>query len=222
MSPEPSMHRAASDGDLARAATDPDGRPLTPRVQTPLKQLLFRRLIPSKTHWKSDDEAAECFNLNCRKPFTMFDRRHHCRRCGNIFCSSCCKDQLRLSQDAQPIDDGVPCRVCHFCFNEHLNRPAETTDSIVTAPPLDQLFVRRPSVDLMATTGKDGSNTSMAGSEGSTPSSVGSDYARDDNTVTFFAERRRTAQFRDQRHNGGRRPSLVAAMLDDNHSWSTF
>jgi len=38
-------------------------------------------------HWQRDREAPRC--NGCRKIFGMFLRRHHCRRCGKIFCDGC-------------------------------------------------------------------------------------------------------------------------------------
>jgi len=39
--------------------------------------------------WMPDREATRCMSPSCGKPFTMTRRRHHCRRCGHIFCSRC-------------------------------------------------------------------------------------------------------------------------------------
>eukprot|EP00658_Telonema_sp_P-2_P065186 TRINITY_DN54498_c0_g1_i2.p1 TRINITY_DN54498_c0_g1~~TRINITY_DN54498_c0_g1_i2.p1 ORF type:complete len:343 (-),score=47.42 TRINITY_DN54498_c0_g1_i2:187-1170(-) len=37
--------------------------------------------------WKPDQEHQEC--AGCHRGFTLFRRRHHCRRCGWLFCSKC-------------------------------------------------------------------------------------------------------------------------------------
>lgn len=42
-----------------------------------------------KEFWMKDENAKTCFR--CSKPFTTFRRRHHCRVCGQIFCSACAK-----------------------------------------------------------------------------------------------------------------------------------
>lgn len=42
--------------------------------------------IPQK-YWMNDSFVSDC--LNCFKPFTAFRRKHHCRFCGQIFCSEC-------------------------------------------------------------------------------------------------------------------------------------
>ncbi len=44
--------------------------------------------------WTSDDKRQYC--TSCHKPFdNFFNRRHHCRLCGDIFCNSC-SDQRAL------------------------------------------------------------------------------------------------------------------------------
>ena len=43
--------------------------------------------------WTPDERVTSC--ARCAQPFTLFRRRHHCRVCGNCFCSACCKRRLR-------------------------------------------------------------------------------------------------------------------------------
>ena len=38
--------------------------------------------------WRPDSDVSQC--MICEAEFTMMKRRHHCRNCGQIFCSSCC------------------------------------------------------------------------------------------------------------------------------------
>jgi hypothetical protein len=37
--------------------------------------------------WIADDTTTTC--QYCKQAFSFFNRRHHCRRCGGIFCGSC-------------------------------------------------------------------------------------------------------------------------------------
>jgi hypothetical protein len=39
--------------------------------------------------WVPDADAPRCMAADCGKPFTIRRRRHHCRRCGHVFCGKC-------------------------------------------------------------------------------------------------------------------------------------
>ena len=41
------------------------------------------------TPWVPDRDATRCMSPACGAPFTIARRRHHCRRCGKVFCSRC-------------------------------------------------------------------------------------------------------------------------------------
>nr|CAH7765824.1 unnamed protein product [Callosobruchus chinensis] len=45
-----------------------------------------------KQYWMPDSVSKECYE--CSEKFTTFRRRHHCRVCGQIFCSQCCNQQI--------------------------------------------------------------------------------------------------------------------------------
>lgn len=51
----------------------------------------FEKLkVWDKSTWIKDKDVKKCFNKNCRKKFFFpFRRKHHCRMCGQIFCSKC-------------------------------------------------------------------------------------------------------------------------------------
>eukprot|EP00756_Hemistasia_phaeocysticola_P005850 Hpha_TRINITY_DN13529_c0_g1::TRINITY_DN13529_c0_g1_i1::g.111549::m.111549 len=57
--------------------------------------------------WKRDTEVSNC--EECDAAFTFFNRRHHCRKCGGIFCNKCTSDRRVI-----PGLDG-PQRVCGDC-----------------------------------------------------------------------------------------------------------
>ncbi|EDW02504.1 putative 1-phosphatidylinositol 3-phosphate 5-kinase [Drosophila grimshawi] len=42
--------------------------------------------------WMPDSKAKECYD--CAQKFSTFRRKHHCRLCGQIFCSKCCNQVL--------------------------------------------------------------------------------------------------------------------------------
>lgn len=57
----------------------------------------------------SDSTAARCFR--CSTDFTLTQRRHHCRRCGFVFCVACSDAFLRLPNYGYT----EPVRVCLDC-----------------------------------------------------------------------------------------------------------
>lgn len=57
---------------------------------------------PSK-RWVQDDEVAQCPLCTNRFEGNFLDitlsGRTHCRYCGGVFCTSCCKDELYMPED---------------------------------------------------------------------------------------------------------------------------
>ena len=45
-----------------------------------------------KLYWMPDDNCRECYE--CSAKFHPLRRRHHCRICGQIFCSQCCNREV--------------------------------------------------------------------------------------------------------------------------------
>ena len=72
-----------------------EGRTLV-NVLTRVSDLLAQRGMYSerefKNYWMPDSVSKECYE--CSYKFTALRRRHHCRICGQIFCSRCCQQQV--------------------------------------------------------------------------------------------------------------------------------
>ncbi|XP_004412734.1 PREDICTED: RUN and FYVE domain-containing protein 1 isoform X2 [Odobenus rosmarus divergens] len=64
--------------------------------------------------WLKDDEATHC--KQCEKEFSISRRKHHCRHCGHIFCSTCSSNELALPSYPRPV------RVCDSCHTLLLQR----------------------------------------------------------------------------------------------------
>ncbi|XP_062584452.1 1-phosphatidylinositol 3-phosphate 5-kinase-like isoform X2 [Saccostrea cucullata] len=62
-----------------------------------------------KQYWMPDSSSRECYD--CGDRFTTFRRRHHCRVCGQIFCSRCCNQEL----PGRIIGYKGGIRVCTYC-----------------------------------------------------------------------------------------------------------
>lgn len=64
-----------------------------------------------------DHSCRVCYD--CDTQFTIFNRRHHCRRCGRIFCGRCTANSVPVSSGPDKSDDeGDRIRVCNFCFKQ--------------------------------------------------------------------------------------------------------
>uniref|UniRef100_A0AAR2KTZ4 1-phosphatidylinositol 3-phosphate 5-kinase n=1 Tax=Pygocentrus nattereri TaxID=42514 RepID=A0AAR2KTZ4_PYGNA len=101
-------HRKHSDL-IRRTSTASEGRrksetPLSshdPRTAVQLRTALKRlkEIMEGKSqdsdlkqYWMPDSQCKECYD--CNEKFTTFRRRHHCRLCGQIFCSRCCNQEI--------------------------------------------------------------------------------------------------------------------------------
>jgi hypothetical protein len=68
------------------------------------------------THWVSDDERVLC--SVCSLAFSFFNRRHHCRACGEVVCASCSPDKALVAHSVEGIGGGlfgIQCRICKKC-----------------------------------------------------------------------------------------------------------
>lgn len=63
----------------------------------------------AEPQWVLDSEVSAC--TKCESKFTFLNRRHHCRRCGNIFCKNCTPFKVHLHRMAF-VD---PVRLCKPC-----------------------------------------------------------------------------------------------------------
>ncbi|KAL7275254.1 Zn finger protein [Rhizina undulata] len=86
---------------------------------------------PDRGHWKPDAEAPVCDAPMCVRNFSLVTRRHHCRRCGNVFCAQHTPHYLPLNQNAKFHPQGLPSRACDSCYNDyHRMLTAKRTDSL--------------------------------------------------------------------------------------------
>ncbi|CAF1245680.1 unnamed protein product [Adineta ricciae] len=67
-----------------------------------------KRLGSIAPDWVSDDLAPAC--MKCANKFSITRRRHHCRACGKVFCSTCCWQKVKLIHDDSKED-----RACNDC-----------------------------------------------------------------------------------------------------------
>ena len=68
----------------------------------------------AQNFWIDDKKCKNCYE--CDQPFTLWIRRHHCRKCGKVFCSKCASNSI-------PSKEGDQVRVCNYCYQLYLERP---------------------------------------------------------------------------------------------------
>ena len=84
-----------------------------PPVQQPPSNAGQRTSVTPKAQpprWVADESSDHC--AECKSPFTFFHRRHHCRNCGQLFCSDCSKHSIPLPHISIYTAERV-CNACH-------------------------------------------------------------------------------------------------------------
>ncbi|KAF2873950.1 hypothetical protein BDV95DRAFT_604171 [Massariosphaeria phaeospora] len=72
----------------------------------------------TRNHWQPDHSTSVCTASACQTPFGLFNRRHHCRKCGGIFCGQHSQQQVRLNEHALFHPDGELQRSCDRCHSQ--------------------------------------------------------------------------------------------------------
>ncbi|KAJ2350584.1 hypothetical protein GGH91_000042 [Coemansia sp. RSA 2671] len=123
----------------------------------PQAALFMRQCLPESA-WEPDEATAVC--RQCSRRFSLFLRRHHCRRCGLVFCDSCSSKRVLLGSPVSTAqsgyyappsaesDDNTPLfqiyaatlrgmywrfrehRACHLCADAVGSLPAAHTGSL--------------------------------------------------------------------------------------------
>ena len=63
-----------------------------------------------KTTWQPDAAAKAC--TGCLSSFGLLRRRHHCRRCGQVYCQSCSAFEASLPCHGYPLEKVRVCTPC--------------------------------------------------------------------------------------------------------------
>lgn len=77
----------------------------------------------TKAHWVPDALRTSC--QHCHKLFSFWERKHHCRHCGEIFCQRHLRHWLYLDKEANFIvggggdGQGILCKICDNCLGEY-------------------------------------------------------------------------------------------------------
>uniref|UniRef100_A0A8C3SBW4 Zinc finger FYVE domain-containing protein 26 n=1 Tax=Chelydra serpentina TaxID=8475 RepID=A0A8C3SBW4_CHESE len=100
----------------------------TPRERSLPRNLFPQEFVPPevpppKQQWIPDETEITCMVCKTER-FTMFNRRHHCRRCGRLVCSSCSTKKMVVEACREN-----PARVCDQCYsyyNKHCPPAVQT------------------------------------------------------------------------------------------------
>ncbi|XP_069852002.1 zinc finger FYVE domain-containing protein 26-like isoform X1 [Dipodomys merriami] len=89
----------------------------------PLLEFVPPSAPPARSQWVPDETENIC--MVCRREhFTMFNRRHHCRRCGRLVCGSCSTKKMVVEGCRES-----PTRVCDQCYSYYNKDTSEESPS---------------------------------------------------------------------------------------------
>uniref|UniRef100_A0AAR2J1K8 Zinc finger FYVE domain-containing protein 26 n=1 Tax=Pygocentrus nattereri TaxID=42514 RepID=A0AAR2J1K8_PYGNA len=89
---------------------------------------------PERKDWIPDHKKHICMVCQ-RERFTMFNRRHHCRRCGRLVCQACSSRKMVVEGHEEPV------RVCDQCYNFFHQDPLSSDgvlDGVLSLPEIPQ------------------------------------------------------------------------------------
>lgn len=108
----------------------------------------------SKDFWMKDESAISCYG--CNRVFTTLRRKHHCRVCGQIFCSAC-TTLVDGSKCEAPQRSVRCCRACEAAIQTPSSSEDEMDTSMMTQVHFDDT---NPNLSFHATGGYDSSDDS--------------------------------------------------------------
>ena len=76
----------------------------------PQKEKLEEKRDSDKKFWVPDEHVQYCYNCGS-KFFSLINRKHHCRVCGNIFCKSCIESFCEITI----FEEKKELKVCSYC-----------------------------------------------------------------------------------------------------------
>ncbi|KAK8794699.1 hypothetical protein WA158_001680 [Blastocystis sp. Blastoise] len=76
-------------------------------VLSEISRLTYLTINIQQVSW--DEKSVQCYL--CHKPFSFISRKHHCRYCGNAFCSQCIPRKIAQSNSVH----SEPVKCCILC-----------------------------------------------------------------------------------------------------------
>ena len=88
--------------------------------------------LARNARWKLDTEGDKC--EACPKKFGVFTRKHHCRRCGGLFCDSCSSKKADLKVALTGEKGGSVIQQSATAYNVKNARVCDACYTVVTSP----------------------------------------------------------------------------------------
>lgn len=137
-----------------------------------VKSWIPRRSEPanvSRDFWMPDQSCRVCYE--CDSQFTVFNRRHHCRICGRVFCAKCTANSVpALSNEPRSgREDWERIRVCNYCYKQWKKGVSTVDGAGAPSPGLTP----SPSAMSLVSTKSSCTCHSSSSTIGSTPYSTG-------------------------------------------------
>lgn len=103
------------------SSSPPVMSPTGPYTVSKRKYETILRQAPTRKHWIRDESVNKCGIPTCSKVFNFFERRHHCRKCGGIYCKEHTSHYLYINHLAQFTTGGrgTLSKVCDNCIEEY-------------------------------------------------------------------------------------------------------
>lgn len=123
----------------------------------------------SRDFWMPDESCRVCYE--CDSPFTIFNRKHHCRLCGRVFCGRCTINSVPAHPDEPNTgrEDGDRIKVCNYCFKQWKQQSATGSNVMQSSPRLTPT----PSSSSLVSTQSSCGTCNSGSSAGSTEFSTG-------------------------------------------------
>ncbi|KAL2338829.1 hypothetical protein Fmac_013275 [Flemingia macrophylla] len=135
-----------------------------------------RRVEPpnvSRDFWMPDQSCRVCYE--CDSQFTIFNRRHHCRICGRVFCAKCTANSIPAPSDEPNIsrEDWERIRVCNYCFKQWEQGLATVDNNGSADPSATPCLSPSPSTTSLVSTKSSCTCHSSSSTAGSVPYTTG-------------------------------------------------